>query len=303
MRQYFKKLQSNPKLLFRLINQQYHTKNTGSEFPRGVSIFERDWDNLIILDGCRYDLFENNSTIRGDLQSVKSRGTNTVQFLTANFSNRDLTDTVYITGNPQFKKIERELQTDLHAVVNVWDESKWNKEIGTVLPEKMTESAMEAAENYSRKRLVIHYNQPHVPFISEFGTERFNMEEISSHPLPFWQQPMTGDWSCTDEDIWRAYRENLIQALPYIKKILASLDGKTIVTSDHGNLIGEHVAPIPHVEYGHPEKMYVPELLTVPWLEVENGSRKEIVAEESKNKVEQEVSTDISDRLQALGYQ
>jgi hypothetical protein len=109
MHQSFNKLWNNPGLLPRTINQQYHRITTGDVFSPGISIFERDWDNLILLDACRYDLFKNNSTLRGDLQAIKSRGTNTVQFLTANFSDRDLTDTVYITGNPQFKKIEQEL--------------------------------------------------------------------------------------------------------------------------------------------------------------------------------------------------
>jgi hypothetical protein len=303
MCQYFNKVWNNPGLLPRTINQQYHRITTGNVFSRGVSIFERDWDNLILLDACRYDLFENNSTLRGYLRPVKSRGTNTIQFLTTNFSDRDLTDTVYVTGNPQFKKIEQELQVDLHAVINAWEDDRWDEEIGTVLPREMTESAMQAVKDYPRKRLVIHYNQPHIPFIGDFGMEQFNLEEISAHPLPFWQQPMAGVWSCSDEDIWRAYRENLIEVLPHVERLLDSLEGKTVVTSDHGNLIGEHAAPLPNVEYGHPSKLYVPELLTVPWLEVENGSRKEIVAEQGDSRMEEDVSSDIDDRLEALGYQ
>lgn len=303
MHQYFTKLRSNPGLIPRTINQQYHRITTANVFSPGISIFERDWDNLILLDACRYDLFETNSTLRGDLRPVKSRGTNTVQFLTANFSDRNLTDTVYITGNPQFRRIEQDLDVDLHAVVDAWEDDNWNKKIGTVLPKKMTESAMQAADEYPRKRLMVHFNQPHIPFISDFGVEQFNLEEISEHSLPFWQQPMAGVWSCSNEDIWRAYRENLIEVLPQVERLLESVNGKTIVTSDHGNLIGERAVPLPNVEYGHPSKLYVPELLTVPWLEVENGSRKEIVAEQNDSRREKEVSGKINNRLEALGYQ
>ena len=40
----------------------------------GTHIMDEDWDNLIILDACRYDLFEEVNTIDGTLESRISLG-------------------------------------------------------------------------------------------------------------------------------------------------------------------------------------------------------------------------------------
>lgn len=302
MRQKVLKVWNNPRLLIRALNREYHRITGGEIHSQGVSVFDRDWDNLILLDACRYDLFKSESDLPGDLQSVASRGTNTIQFLRANFNGRDLTDTVYVTSNPQFRKIEEALQTEFHAVVDLWSETTWNESIGAVLPGETTDAAVRANMSYPHKRLFIHYNQPHIPFIGDFGMNTFDIDEISAHPLPFWQQPMAGVWSCSDGTIWRAYRENLNETLPHVKRLLDELKGKTVVTSDHGNLIGERTSPIPNTEYGHPNAMYVPQLLEIPWLEVESSSRKEIIAERGMNTDIDSSSEEIQDRLQALGY-
>lgn len=45
-------------------------------------------------------------------------------------------------------------------------------------------------------------------------------------------------------------------------------DGTTVVTSDHGNHLGEFATPFPIRLYGHPEGIRTPELIRVPWLVV-----------------------------------
>jgi hypothetical protein len=41
---------------------------------------QEDWDNLIILDACRYGAFERNNTIPGALEYRFSRGSMTGEF-------------------------------------------------------------------------------------------------------------------------------------------------------------------------------------------------------------------------------
>jgi len=117
----------------------------------------------------------------------------------------------------------------------------------------------------------------------------------------FWHQLMTGALSIPPETIWRAYRATLERALPAVGELLAEIDGKTIVTADHGNMVDERARPLPVREWGHPHGLYTDQLVRVPWLVVD-GDRRNIVAEPP---VETETATDdavVADRLEQLGY-
>lgn len=84
--------------------------------------------------------------------------------------------------------------------------------------------------------------------------------------------------------------------------LLSELDGKTVVTADHGELLGERSFPLPYREYGHPKGTYTEKLVKVPWHTYESGIRKELISEEptSNGDVDKEL---IDERLQNLGYQ
>ena len=294
-----KKVVMNPKLVGRAFNRHWYRFRYGDFYSDGIDVFERDWDNLILLDACRYDLFEQVVDLDGDLTSVQSKGTNTIQFLKGNLRGKTLNDTVYITANPQFHKIRDELDCEFHAVIPLW-EDQWNDDAQTVLPETTASAALSVAEEYPQKRLFIHFDQPHIPFIGEGGSDMFDMEKVKEHPLPFWQQPMSGIWDVTEEEIWDSYAENLQIALRHVESLLRDLPGKTVVTSDHGNLISERVSPIPIREYGHPPFVYTEELITVPWFVTKWDRRKEITSQASVSRPSAEA--DIEDRLAALGY-
>lgn len=289
----------NPTVVFRQFNKHWNRFTTGEFNPDGIDVFDEDWDNLLLLDACRYDLFEETADFPGELSAVESKATDTIQFLKGNLTGRDLLDTVYVTANPQFHKIRDELDCEFHAVVDCWRED-WDDAVQTVLPETTASAAAAAAAEYPEKRLFVHFNQPHVPFIGEEGTEEFDIEEIIDHPLPFWQQPMAGAWDASDEDIWDAYKENLQMVLPYVEKLLNDLEGKSIVMADHGNMIGELGVPIPVREYGHPRWIYSDELVTVPWLVHEDGARKTITAESGD--IPNVGTEHVQKRLEALGY-
>lgn len=52
-------------LILRYAHNQISNMRYSYEFQ---NVMNQDWDNLIILDGCRYDLFEEINTISGDLE-------------------------------------------------------------------------------------------------------------------------------------------------------------------------------------------------------------------------------------------
>jgi hypothetical protein len=54
----------------------------------GINVLEEDWDNLVILDACRYDLFKQVNDISGDLQKRQSQASMTAEFLNRNFAGK-----------------------------------------------------------------------------------------------------------------------------------------------------------------------------------------------------------------------
>jgi hypothetical protein len=77
----------------------------------GIDIFEQDWDNLLLLDVCRYDAFEELNGIVEDLRPVTSRVSATPEFLRGNLRGRELHDTVYVTANPMLHRHADEIST------------------------------------------------------------------------------------------------------------------------------------------------------------------------------------------------
>lgn len=111
---------ANPARIGLECNRLYHRRGHLRDYnPSGVDVFEEDWDALIVLDACRYDLFARRSTLSGTLETRRSRGSSTVEFLRGNVADRDLRDTVYVTANPQFHRYRDELDARFHEVVHV----------------------------------------------------------------------------------------------------------------------------------------------------------------------------------------
>lgn len=291
---------ANPYMIARELNNLFHTRLGSRHNPEGLEVFDADWDTLVILDGCRYDLFEARSELPGTLTKQYSQGSGTVEFLKANANGRDLRDTVYVTSNPMLYRFSEKIGANFHDVINVWQEDGWADEYRTVLPETMNDYARQAAEKYPNKRLVVHYIQPHYPFIGPFGREHFDFEE-----LDIWPKILTDELDISDEDIWRAYAENFDIVAEHIEDLLTEISGKTVVTSDHGQMIGERAFPIPMREYGHPLGLYTDELVAVPWLEYTNGERRTVTAEAPAQATQDQDAVDddvVAQRLRNLGY-
>ena len=298
-----------PRLLVRELNRLYHTRlNRRAYNPDGVDIVAEDWDTLVILDACRYDAFAARSDLPGTLERRRSRGSMTAEFLRGNFDGHDLTDTVYVTATPMFywNRNRGDVDATFHAEINVWRDEGWDDEFHTVRPETMVERAKAAAEEYPDKRLLVHFVQPHFPAIGPTGHE---YPQLNS--LQVWDAIDSNDLDLPDSVYRKAFVENLDAVLPHVRDLMESIEGKTVVTADHGQMLGERSFPIPLREYGHPPGIYTDELLSVPWLTYTNGPRREIVAEEPESievgdetgpwDMDKEESV-VTDRLEDLGY-
>lgn len=282
---------------------------TGPGQPDASPITGEDWDNLVILDACRYDLFKEvfeRDPLPGTLGKRSSVQSGTPGFLAENFGEGEFHDIVYVTGNPY-------VNTDLpegtfHAVESVWKDG-WDDDLQTVLPETMTDRTLEIAAEYPEKRIITHFLQPHTPFVGDVRLgerETFAIREqalgdanaTTRHRTPF---ELLDAGKTNYDEVWSAYRSNLELAWSSVRRLLNELRGLTAVTSDHGNAMGERAWPFPIRVYGHPLDVLIPALTEVPWLTHTNGGRK-TVAEEQPQALEQEVDEATNERLRMLGY-
>ena len=267
-----------------------------------------DWDNLIILDACRYDLFASVWDGHGNLGWRMSPGSNTPEFLVETFGNRQFDDVVYVTANPQ---VNVHTDDSFHAVINVW-ETDWDEGLNTVPPGPMAEATLTAHERYPDKRLITHFVQPHYPFIGEYGRQALDEQtglELSRDIASDRERPTAHDhiWlrlrsgRVDPAIVQRAYRENLEITLPHVTRILDQVEEPTVVTADHGNSFGTRATPLGIPIWGHPPGVKIPELVKVPWLEVPGTKRKDLVADQAaaRDKTDRSV---VDDRLRDLGY-
>ena len=104
-----------------------------------------------------------------------------------------------------------------------------------------------------------------------------------------------------DETLRKAYRDTLEIALEALESRLDAFDGRTVITADHGEVLGERLAPIPVRWYGHPGGIYVPELVEVPWHVVSAGPRRHTTADPPVGVADAD-DEDVTESLRALGY-
>ncbi|WP_076143868.1 hypothetical protein [Natrinema saccharevitans] len=279
-------------------------------FGDGIDVMSKDWDNLILLDACRYDSFKSENTIDGKLTSVVSKGGSSWPFMQANFANRDLHDTVYVTANPHTGK----LSDDVFHAVKMLHLEAWNDEYETVLPEDVLNAAIDAHEEYPNKRLIIHFMQPHRPFIGPTGRKLREEYNLGGYNRMLSYEESNGEREETDftarvergelslPRIREAYRENVATAVEYAEKVSNALSGKTVVSADHGELLGDQFTRFTKPKYGHSwEHLKNKELYVVPWLEIKTNNRRTITAD-SPTEINRGSEAEVEDRLRSLGY-
>lgn len=274
-----------------------------------MRLMNEGWDTAILLDGCRYDLFEEFNTLGGRLESRVSPASETSEFLTVNFGGSQYHDTVYVTANPMYRTLA--VGAAFHDVIDVW-ETDWNEEFQTVLPEATADAALAAYDDYPNKRLLVHFLQPHYPFIGELreqlpshaGAEATYQQATGERQArrdnpTIWQ--LLEDGAVSDELAWAGYKENLELALPDVRRLVREIPGWTVVTSDHGNLLGERVHPFGKRMYGHPSRIRHEHLCRVPWLVIDSSDRRRLIEERPHDRTS-EMTQEVAERLTNLGY-
>lgn len=264
--------------------------------PQGSNIFEYDWDLLIILDACRLDLMRevaNEYDFVSEVTSVRSLDSATERWMKKTFVetySNEIQQTEYICGNPFSAKVLSD--EDFRRIEEVWRKN-WI-DIGTVPPRAVTDSVIRANRTRDPPRILAHYMQPHCPFIEHPSL-------MASKELDRWGNQKSADvWTrlrkgeLSRETVWNGYRDNLKYALDEVGLLLQNVSSdRVVITSDHGNAIGEWIT------YGHPPGSPLDSLRQVPWIRTsghDSGEYKPDLEPEST------VSVDQDDQLEALGY-
>jgi hypothetical protein len=143
------------------------------------NLMEENWDYAIVLDACRFDYFERvwkHYFARGELVKVTSVGSSTVGWRDRTFTDR-YQDVVYVSSNPYITStrcVEGFIgNRHFRKVHDVWLYG-WDYERGTVRPETVTEAARDAIAEAPDARVIIHYLQPHAPYLDlDVGSRGF----------------------------------------------------------------------------------------------------------------------------------
>lgn len=273
---------------------------------RGIDIMKEDWDNLIILDACRADIFKQLCSVDERVEEKRAIAPRTPLFIERTFADEQYHDTVYITSNPHVERIAGE--HTFHNLHQLWKQS-WSDKYQSVLPKDVTRQAKKIAERYPHKKLIIHYMQPHEPFIGERGHQFMQENNLrgfgpkgaeSGQGYKLYHAKKYGFVDASDQELISYYSENLKEVLDSVSSLVRNLEGKTVITADHGELIGDTVGTLPMKGYGHP-KLHVDGLLTVPWYESTHEIRRRITTESPIDEVNDDTDSAI-DRLESLGY-
>lgn len=208
---------------------------------QGIDSFE--WENLIILDACRHDYYE--EVTGKEVDSRLTIGGCSPHFIEKNFSEGDWSDVIYISANPFTSENNLEELTGRDDIFHtVWEvyRTDWDDELGVVHPDSVVEKVKTAQQLYPDKRKIIHFMQPHHPFLTEDGDKKRKGPNSNY---------VTANNGLADrEQLIEGYKENILVALSRVEQLENVLKGRTVVTADHGELLGEDGI------YGHYEKFH-----------------------------------------------
>lgn len=261
------------------------------------SIFSRDdWDILLVLDACRYDLFTEVEAEYDFITHTEPRfspASCTWEWLPTLLRDTPperLDEVAYVTGNPQSQHY---VDDEFGYMDEVWQYG-WDDDVGTVPPRPVTDRAISYwREDDHLDKMIVHYMQPHVPFIPSADSPVLTRDTFRPNDIA-----VSDDWILLGRGdrefgaVWHDYRENLRLVLDDVAVLLENADADTVVlTSDHGNAVGEYGI------YGHPD-VPLEALRKVPWaLATATDERTHEPREYSR-----ESAKSVKSKLEDLGY-
>lgn len=283
----------DPALVGLALNRTYYELTSDTTYnPSGTDIFaDEDWDNLILLDACRHDVYRDLTPFEGSVDVRESRGSTSHQFVRGNFSDSQLHDVVYVSGNRWYLHLQDELNCELH---HYYDVDRDMADGFVPSPAAVTEAALDHHETYPNKRLLVHYMQPHYPYLGDDN----DTLDLNRNGVREAVRSSSASWA----EVRESYRANLRYVLESVERLVDGLEGKTVISSDHGEMLGDRLSPVPVRWVGHPSGIYQDELLQVPWQVVSEGPRRKIRSDPPTSDERTVSEATVEQTLQDLGY-
>lgn len=118
------------------------------------------------------------------------------------------------------------------------------------------------------------------------------------------QSPEVAIWASEGKKGYlNAYKENLNHVLEMVGELVEKVDGRYLITADHGEFLGEYGY------YGHPDNIRKRENTEVPWMIIDKGDRKRAekaqapgIAGAPMKPSTQEDEEKVKEKLRSLGY-
>lgn len=219
-----------------------------------------EWDWLIILDACRYDYFSR-LWRRGKVEPRLSPGSCTLEFLNWIPSFKDA---VVITGHP----FVLERYEKFGEVID----AGFDNNLNTTPPWYVTK-VLERRYSYVLRfrRRILWFLQPHHPCI---GNPRLDAgiftDPRTKELMPQGRTTLMYMKAKRKGILSKAYESNLKLALREIERIWPLLHGKVVITSDHGEGLGEPLRSQDKPVFSHPCARSEWEVRLVPFVVVNN---------------------------------
>lgn len=290
-----------------------------------INVMDEKWDYLIVLDACRYDYFSKlyKFYLKGEIKKAYSTGACTWEWLKKSFPEY-YNDVVYVSANPYINsKIDIKgvfnAKNHFFRVIDVWDWG-WDEILGTVHPRKVNETVQKIKDKYWDKKFIIHYLQPHEPYLTYVHNTGYSPPKITCDTIDFqykkdqnkrtmkmfkniWgvsiflinkfdllgKKPWWKTWKIRkflnlppktpmefvlrrvgDTGLRQLYLENLKIVLEHVAELVEMLSGVILITSDHGELLGEDGC-YDHGVFGSTN----PLIREVPWFRIEIKNKRE----------------------------
>jgi len=249
--------------------------------------FLAQWDYLVILDACRYDVFAEVARERYGCEPLKlDTRCHCTSWWYRKYWKRQDNDAHLVSANPvpfhehlgwnsyqRFKSATWADYASVRANAAAGDILKRFQEQGVNVFDPVIALEIFQTIKQPSERYILHLMPPHLPFLGSRGRALFErlglgLTEDRNVYKAIQDHGRAGNWG----ELRECYRENVEYALDALERYGHLFrDGRLVVTADHAELIGDPSFDEEGI-YRHAKYVNVPDLWmtlrTVPWMEV-----------------------------------
>jgi hypothetical protein len=267
---------------------------------KGENIYEKEWDILILLDCARVDMMEEVADDYQFLTQIEDHptlGTSSVEWMQTTFTGeytKEMGNTVYITANPNSDECLS--SRGFQHLEEVWRDG-WDSDIGTIPARSVTDRAIAFHRELNPQRMIIHYMQPHPPFVPRSDIEVTDVSKPDMEKEKMNVAELHNDAGYTFDQLWEAHMQNLEYVLNDVELLLSNIDAdRVIISADHGQALGESGV------WGHPRSISLDVVRRVPWC-VTSASNTDEYDPDFEMSYTSSISSElVEERLEYLGY-